>query len=328
MEAGLLIGIDIGGTSLKGGIVDAVTGVILHSDSAILPEAALDRTPGRVIGMVDIMLSRLVHAAGAARSDISALGCGCPGLVRGGIVYAAGNFPSWQKVNLTSELAALLPSGTRLAVINDANAAALAEAWVGVGRDAPAQSIVVLCLGTGIGVGALVHGVPLLGNIEGGHHIIHPNGRSCVCGQAGCFEAYCSAPAIAARVNEALRQNAQISSLLGFGRTLTCEDLFDVSNADDKLCMAVMAEVVHDLALGCLNICRMLDPQALILAGGVSGAGERLVDLLRKELQRIWWTMGDLPTVAIAQAGTKSGIIGAAAAALRLAPSDVLERLE
>lgn len=326
----LLIGIDIGGTSLKGAVVDAGHGGVLHRETAQLPTNALDRTPDRVVAMLDGMLTRLVHAAGAARADVAALGIGCPGLIRGGVVHAAGNFPSWKEVNLVAELAALLPRGARLAVVNDANAAALAEAWVGVGRGVPAPSIVVVSLGTGIGVGALVDGRLLGGNVEGGHMIIHANGRGCACGQRGCFEAYCSAPAIAARANEALsRQQLPLLSSLrpSPGRALACADVFDAAHADDALCAALRAEVVQDLALGCLNLCRLLDPHALVLAGGVSGAGARLVDPLRAELERIWWGMGAMPSVAVAHAGDMCGAVGAAAAARRCLASDAAASL-
>ncbi|KAG8467361.1 hypothetical protein KFE25_000677 [Diacronema lutheri] len=317
----LLVGIDIGGTSLKGAVVDAQNGVILHSDEVKLPVAMHERTPGLVIALADTMISRLVHAAGAAHGDITALGVGCPGLIRRGVVHAAGNFPSWREVNLVSEFAALLPRGTRLAVTNDAHAAALAEAWVGIGRHATVQNLVMLTLGTGIGIGVLIDGQPLVCNVEGGHAIIRPGGRACVCGQHGCFEAHCSASAIAARANEALGKSSAAGSLRALGRALVCEDLFDPAHANDALCAAVLADAVQDLALGCLNLCRAFDPDVLVLAGGLSGAADRLIEPLRAELKRIWWQIGPTPTICVAHAGSKSGVVGAAAAVRGLPPA-------
>jgi glucokinase len=309
----VLIGLDVGGTSIKGGIVDPATGDILFAEETQLPTSPTDRTPGLVLAQIDGLLARLLRAAGAHRADIVSLGVGCPGIVRNGVVHAAGNFPVWSNINLLTELRAIVSPHAMLAVVNDANAAALAELWVGVGAGRAISNIVLITLGTGVGVGAIINDVPLQRNIEGGHHLLHAGGRQCVCGQNGCFEAYCSATAIAARATEALARDHTHSVLRGLERPLTCADVFAEAHAKDAICASVVSGVAHDLAIGCLNIARILDPQVIVLAGGVSNVGPRLADLVNAELAKLWWAMDEPVPVFIATAGSRSGIVGAAA---------------
>eukprot|EP00302_Diacronema_sp_CCMP2436_P052589 CAMPEP_0180086322 /NCGR_PEP_ID=MMETSP0985-20121206/20988_1 /TAXON_ID=483367 /ORGANISM="non described non described, Strain CCMP 2436" /LENGTH=118 /DNA_ID=CAMNT_0022020353 /DNA_START=150 /DNA_END=502 /DNA_ORIENTATION=+ len=102
----LLVGVDIGGSAVKAAIVDTRTGVLRFTAEASLPLEGRERTSALVIAHIDALLSRLVHAAGSTRSAVRALGVGCPGIVRKGVVERAGNFPTWRQVDLVAELAA------------------------------------------------------------------------------------------------------------------------------------------------------------------------------------------------------------------------------
>lgn len=320
------IGVDVGGTAVKVGAVDPSTGALLCRSESELTGSPESKTPARVVSAIraccaDVM-RQVQHICPGAK--VATVGVGCPGVVRGGVVHAAANLPAWRHVALAEMLADVQElKGARAVVANDADAAAAAEAWVGAGRDdQPPRTLLMVTIGTGVGIGVVIDGRPLPGCAEGGHHVIHPvGGRPCACGQAGCLEAYCSGTAVASLAMEALERSdphddSRMSRLRTLGRAPTCADVFEAAAATDALAEHIVDTVTLDLARGLLNMCRILDPDVIVIAGGVSNAGEAIVTRVRAHLRRLWWSVDDsIPRLAIARVGDDSGIVGAAACA-------------
>jgi glucokinase len=221
--------------------------------------------------------------------------------------------------------------------VPDCTAASIAECWIGAARGT--KDAVFLSLGSGVGLSLRVNGAIIAGAhgmIEGGHMIIKPNGRPCDCGQRGCLEAYCSANAVVAQAREMVGSAASLnvhgggsSSLVGLAASaqpdadaggdggITCAAVFAHAAAGDRAAQAIVRGVAANLATGILNICRVTDPSLVVLSGGMAGAGEQLLELVRAELRQQTWTV--LPThvrVCCAELGAgTSGLVGAAAAA-------------
>ena len=149
-------------------------------------------------------------------------------------------FPGCSNIPLC-EMISRHTNGTPVTLVNDADAAILAEKWIGVGRKY--DDLVFMTLGSGIGVGIVVNGQVvsgMTGTIEGGHHIIVAGGRSCTCGSRGCLEAYVSANSVVRRTKEALTSSSQSSSLNKLLDKLTCKDVFAAAESGDPLAKKIV----------------------------------------------------------------------------------------
>jgi len=151
--------------------------------------------------------------------------------------------------------------------------------------------------------------------LEGGHMIVMPNGRQCGCGQRGCLEAYCSAPAVVTRALEMLASEVE-SSLRSLDGAPSCKDIFEHAKQGDPLAQQVVEEVSEWLAFGVINLARVLDPSVVVFSGGVAEAGQQLLHLTSKYVKRHTWKV--LPThtrLECALVGAAvAGLVGAAAA--------------
>ena len=186
-------GLDLGGTFVKGGIVDE-TGAIVRADK--IPTGK-DRPYGEIAADMAGLVRKIAADANVSMSDVAAVGIGSPGTIdsKNGVIYYSNNI-AWNNVPLCAEIEKNL--GIRAFVTNDANAAALGEAWCGAGRKY--GSIVFITLGTGVGGGVIIDGKLFQGfrsaGAELGHVVIRMGGAQCTCGRKGCFEAYASASAL------------------------------------------------------------------------------------------------------------------------------------
>jgi glucokinase len=206
-------------------------------------------------------------------------------------------------------------------VDNDANAAAFGEFWAGAGADY--DSMVMFTLGSGVGSGIivrdhLVRGAHWAGG-EMGHIIVVPNGRPCGCGQRGCLEQYASANAAAARALEALRQDpaqggsGMLARRLKEAGTITSKDLFEAAAAGDPLAERLVDETALYIAIGCINAYHTTDPEAIVLAGGMTRAGRPLLEAVRRHVDaQLWDIEVGRPEVLFPQLGDDAGMIGAA----------------
>ena len=309
------IGIDLGGTNIAVGLVDAEGRIIAkRSDPTNAKRSERD-----VLDSIAQTVISLVEESGCAMDDIDSVGIGTPGSVDpvNGIVHASCNLP-FDNTPLALRLRERL--NRPIFVENDANCAALAEAKVGSAKGM--KHVAMITLGTGVG-GAIVIDGMLYGGFnnfggEFGHMIVEVGGELCPCGQKGCLEAYASATALARDAQRAAENNPD--SLLRVcaekegkysGRTA-----FDAARLGDREGQRVVDRYIYYLAIGIVNAVHILQPNAIVLGGGVAHEGNNLLIPLKKLVNDIAY--GDqVPeekrTVLLcANLGNDAGIIGAA----------------
>ncbi|HUQ80231.1 MAG TPA: ROK family protein [Gemmatimonadaceae bacterium] len=257
------LGIDLGGTSVKLGICDA--------RGAVRARASI---PTEVERGSDDAIARITHAAWElidSVGPIAACGVGVPGEIDVGrrLLVRANHFPDWSRVALAERVGDIL--GVPSALENDANCAAWGELCVGAG--AGATSLACFTLGTGVG-GGLVIGGELWTGTSGaaasfGHIAIDPNGPLCRCGQRGCVEQYASGTSISNR----------------YGRG-SAKDAFDAAARGDADAIAAIDWACDGLAAGVANVVHIVQPDVVVLAGGVAAAGDALLDRVRAGVAR------------------------------------------
>lgn len=313
-----ILGIDLGGTNIKMGCFDTNLKLI----SKISVPTGVEMGPEAIVEKFYSTSKELLKQNGLSLENVCAVGIGSPGPVNltEGVVLAAPNFPLFKNAPLKDMVAKRLGKPTILE--NDANAACWAEHVIGAGKGS--DHMIMLTLGTGIGGGIitdgkLIHG-PSGGAAELGHIIIYPDGRTCACGQKGCVEAYASANSTAARATEAIQEGAKssLSAILKEQGKITCKDVFvQVANGD-----AVAKEIVDGtakaLALICVQLANMTDPQSIVFAGGMIAAGDLLLDQIRQFYKQYighLFNRGSLK-LCYATLGEDAGIIGASSLAL------------
>jgi len=312
------IGIDLGGTNIKAGVLNESARVLSKLSVPTQAEAG----PDTVIDNIVTAAQTVAKNAQIPIDEIDYVGIGAPGPLdlEAGVVINAPNMPGWHNVSLRDRVAQKI--GRPAVLENDANAAALGEFWAGIGQDESIRHLVMMTLGTGIGAGyvidgRLVHGAKGRG-AEGGHMIVMPDGRPCGCGQAGCIEAYASASNTARRAIERLEtgDTSSLETITNAGNQVSSRDVFDAAKAGDDLALEIVDETAYLLAVACVNYCRMLDPQMIVFAGGMILAGDFLFDKIRTKFKELTWTAADdYVEIVAAQLGNDAGFIGAAAVA-------------
>lgn len=307
------IGIDLGGTNIKAGVFDGAGELVYRCAIETEAEQGFEHVFGRLVQFVD----DCIRAAALTKRDIAAIGYGTPGPMshREGIVYASPNLPGWKNIPLRDKFTAA--TGLPVVLDNDANVAAYGEFAAGAGRGT--RDMVMLTLGTGIGGGIVLDGELLRGAFDNaaeiGHVVVVPNGRPCPCGQRGCLERYGSANAVAERFVEAVQAGAEsaLKSRLDAGETLTSVDVARAAQAGDALAARIWDETCLYLAIACLNIQHMLNPECVVLGGGLIRAGDQLLGPTRGHFDRQVWNIAqDFPRIELATLGDDAGIIGAA----------------
>jgi len=308
--AEVAIGIDLGGTNIKAGAVSPQGDVVVRR-----------RLPTRADGGPDMVADRIAEAARACMEALEGtaaavlgVGVGSPGTIRfqQGVVTFAPNLPGFHDVPLRDMVAERM--GLPCVLENDANAAAVAEQWVGAGQGA--DSLVMLTLGTGIGGGIVLEGRVWHGTSgaagEIGHMSINPDGPACGCGNRGCIEAYASATAIVRRMDEAIEAGAA-TSLAGRTGNFTSRDVYEAAVAGDAAARENVETTGRYLGVAVSNLIHILNPMVVVLSGGVSAARDMLVAPLRDEVDRR--TMAgsrEGVQIRIAELGEEAGFIGAA----------------
>jgi glucokinase len=315
----LYIGVDLGGTNIKAGLLSA-DGTVLTAGS--IPTEAQEG-PDAVIGRICRIIRSTAEAGGVKLDEVRGVGIGSPGTmdIPAGVVLEPPNLPGWRDVPLIRLVSDAV--GLPCVLENDANAAAWGEFWAGAGRKV--DSMVMLTLGTGIGggiiiEGRLLHGANSLGG-EIGHMCIVDGGRLCGCGRRGCLEAYASASHTAARALEALAEDQSHSTLhqyVGAGKRLTSRHVCQAAAAGDALAMRVFAETARTLALGIANLSMIVDPQRFVLAGGMIAAGQTLLAPVREHFRAMAFRRAAHSTqIVFATLGNDAGLIGAAGVAMK-----------
>jgi len=306
------VGVDLGGTNLKLGLVSAEGELLLRHSAA----TEADRGPDLVLARIADAVRALCEAAPIGIADVSAVGLGAPGPVdwKAGVVVFAPNLSGWRDVPARDRLHQNLDRPVVLE--NDANAAAYGEFRCGAGRDV--RNLVLLTLGTGIGGGIVLDGCLFRGTTdtgaELGHMVIRHGGRKCGCGNRGCLEAYASATAVVARMGE--RIEAGESSALALTRDFTCRDVFEAAQKGDALAKRIVEETADYLAAGITSILHILNPERVVLTGGMMGAGDEFLNEVRRRVrQSAFERASSTCEICWSTLGGEAGILGAALAA-------------
>lgn len=307
------VGIDLGGTNIKVGIVNEKYEII--SDASVktnLPRPAEGIAEG-ICEAVELALKK----ANLTLDDINSIGIGTPGSANretGEVLYS--NNLGFKNTNLGSMLKEKL--GKEIYVENDANAAAYGEYLAGGGKGY--QNVVVITLGTGVGGGVIIDGKIYTGfnfcGAELGHTVIEHNGRPCTCGRKGCFEAYSSATALITATKKAMEEHkdSKMWEIAGSLDNVDGKTAFDGMRSNDAAANQVIKEYVEYLGCGLTNMVNIFQPEILLIGGGLCKEGDNLVKPLREIISRDCYCIDEklLPKLGICELGNGAGIIGAA----------------
>jgi len=317
MAGTVCVGVDLGGTFIKFGLLDDSR---RPSDVFQLPTPQGEGADAVVAQMVK-GAKQAVEKAGLTLADVVGVGIGCPGplSMSKGMVYETPNIPGLKDYPMRDRVAEGV--GVPAALENDANAAAYGEFLCGAGADC--GSMVLLTLGTGLGGGIVIDGKVLHGSheigAELGHMIIVEDGRLCGCGQRGCIEQYCSATFMSRAAQKVLEETDRASSLrdaLADKGEINSKDICQARAAGDAFATEVWDEMTRYLAMGCVSYTRILDPDRIVLAGGMTAAGDDLIGPIREYYREYHWKLTEPRTeVVLATLGNDAGVIGAAGVA-------------
>ena len=309
----IYIGIDVGGMSIKAGAVDA-EGNILFKHTC---PTGVERGYGAVIRDIAQLGLSAARKSGNTVGDIAAIGIGIPGIMNQntGIVPFCTNL-AWHEVPIIEEMKKY--TDKPVFVENDATAAALAESVKGVSKGY--KNSLFVTLGTGVGGGLILGGKVFSGAhgvaTEIGHMVTVNGGELCTCGKRGCFERYASATAL---IREGRRLCAEktdcalMQAVNGNILDITAKHVIDLAKAGDADCAALFDSYVDHLVVGLTNLINVYDPEIIVLGGGVSHAGEFLLNAVRTRMPRyIFFKTMPYATIELAQLTNDAGIIGAA----------------
>jgi glucokinase len=311
----LAIGIDLGGTNLKG--------VIMEQDGACrhltrVPTEA-DKGGQHILDTIIRLIVRLIEKEGKS-NQICGVGIGTPGFVDedGTVIGGAENLPGWKGTQLLAPVRKRF--GLPAAAANDVTAMALAEARFGAGQGV--RNMVCLALGTGIGGGIVLDGRLYKGSHgmagELGHIVVETNGIQCTCGLKGCAERYGSATGIADIARQMAEQTSQVTALVRAVRRnpakITSKTVYDYVKKQDAVALQVHETASEMLARVCGIICNALSPDRIILGGGVMKAGQVIIDeVVRRLPNHCWEAIADRTEIVCAQLSDNAGVMGAAA---------------
>ena len=307
------IGVDLGGTGIKAGVVNERGEIISKGSTPTLAE----RPYQAVIADIAALCRTVAADANIAMEEIEAIGVGVPGICdpKTGIIPKCTNL-GWFDVPFVAEMHSHIDKP--VIVDNDATVAGFAEYIAGV--SAGTQSSVFVTLGTGVGGGIIINGRPYSGahgvGSEIGHMVIGMGGELCTCGNRGCFERYASATAIIRDARRAVAENpnsAIMEKCGGDTEKINAKIVIDAAKEGDAVAVKVFSGYVNGLAHGLVNLINVIDPEVSVLGGGVSMAGEFLLNAVREAMKPlIFFKSMPYADVKLATLGADAGIIGAA----------------
>ena len=320
------VGVDVGGTNIKMGVVDDLGQPLgwasIHTQVEEGPQAAIQRTARE--------LDRVIAEAGLDRGRIARIGLGTPGTmdISKGILLSPGNLPGWWNFPIRDALSKAC--GQPVTFANDARAATYGEYWVGIGR--VLHSMVMFTLGTGVGGGIvigdlLVEGENSAGS-ELGHMIIdyHDTARVCSCGQHGHLEAYASATSVVKRTAEVLSEgrNSSLKKRIDAGEELSALMIDQEAERGDPLSLEIVLDTARYLGIGVVTAMHSVDPQGVVIGGAMTfgehetATGRKFLDRIKQEVaQRAFPFLAERTKIDFASLGPDAGFIGAAGLARR-----------
>lgn len=304
------IGIDVGGTTVKLGIFET-DGTLL--DKWEVPTRKEDGGK-HILEDVAASIRHTLQENEIDMDDVVGAGMGVPGPVMpDGYVEVCVNL-GWHDRNPQRELSALL-DGLPVKSGNDANVAALGEMWQGGGKGY--TDIVMVTLGTGVGGGVIIdekmiagkHG---LGGEIGHIHVRDDETEHCNCGGVGCVEQIASATGIAREARRKMAASEAPSTMRSFGDAITAKDVLDEAKAGDAMALEVVETVGHYLGLLLAQVALTVDPEMFVIGGGVSKAGQFLIDVIEKYYEHFTPISSNKAKIGLAKLGNNAGIYGAA----------------
>ena len=307
------VGIDLGGTNIKAGVVDGQGNILSEAFHKTLARRSYHEIVRDMAGCV----AQSLNKAGLTAKDIVSIGVGIPGYAdqKTGVVVFCTNL-GWHNIPLRDELQRYyqLP----VTIDNDATVAGYAESIAGVSKDA--KSSVFLTLGTGVGGSIVINGRPWSGahgvGSEVGHMTLAMGDIPCNCGNAGCVEKYTSATAISRMAREACADHPESAIMIraeGDLERINAKTVIDAAKAGDPVALQVFDQYCEHLALTINSIICFLDPEMIVLGGGVSHAGDFLLNRVREKVPK-YLLYKKLPysEIRLAKLGNEAGTIGAA----------------
>lgn len=322
MMKGYCVGVDLGGTNIKAGLLDANARVL----SSFSIPTEVDKGNEVVVNNIVSAAERAVQEAGVPKAEVLGIGIGSPGPMshRKGLIINPGNLQSLKNTPIRDIMRKR--TGIQCTLENDANAAAWGEYWAGAGKDV--TDMVMFTLGTGVGGGVIVDGKMIRGYFENGaelgHIIVNPGGRQCSCGQKGCVEAYSSAYYLARHAEELIRagQSSSLQQYMGGNQMVLAEQVVEAAKAGDAVAQKAWHDACYYLAVATVTMQHVSNPQRVVMAGGLIAAGDFLLHPLRKMFRELTWKLlddspelQDFPEILFATLGNDAGFIGAAGCA-------------
>lgn len=309
------IGIDLGGTNIVASVVDDDYNIIGTSKTPTNSPRSADE----IFDDIADVCEEAVKAAGLTMDDIDSVGMGTPGTVnQDGIIEFANNL-AFNNVPARTMLAKRINKPEEKVFIeNDANCAALGEAYAGCGNGA--KDFVAVTLGTGVGSGVIiggkiVNGVNYAGG-ECGHMVIVVDGEQCSCGRKGCWEAYASATALIRQTKKAMEEypDSLMHKLAKEEGKVSGRTAFDAMRLGDIAGIKVVDDYIKYVACGLINIVNALQPEIICIGGGICNEGETLMKPLRRFVQSERYSIHSKIQTKIVKAelGNDAGVIGAA----------------
>ncbi|MBE6957696.1 MAG: ROK family glucokinase [Ruminococcaceae bacterium] len=300
-------GVDLGGTTVKIAFFDE-TGMML--DKWEIPTVTANKG-AQILPDIADAIKNYIADKNIPASQLIGIGIGVPGPVDdAGNVNRCTNL-GWGVFNIHKALGTL--TGLPVKAGNDANMAALGEAWKGGGTGC--ENMVFATFGTGVGGGIVVNGKPING-IHGaageiGHLTVERDETEmCTCGKYGCVEQYCSATGIVRLAKKRLASD-ETASMLRFSEPLTCKDVFDAGNAGDPLALEVLEQVYMYMGQFLASVCCVTDPEMVVLGGGVSKAGKPLLEGAKRYFDKYIFHASASIRFALASLGNDAGAYGA-----------------
>jgi glucokinase len=317
MASSAALGLDIGGTKLATGVVTEDG----RTHGLIIEPTRKNEGPDAVIGRLLDMGARSIEASGLGSVIGVGVSCGGPLDAARGILHEPLHLPGWIDIPITDLASARF--GVPGALENDATAAALGEYQYGAGRGS--TTMLYLTISTGIGGGAVINGTLHRGAAgnggEFGHVLVRSDGRECLCGRRGCLEVYASGTSIAVRATEAVRDRGAGSSLAGLPE-IRAEHVVSAAASGDPLAVELWTETTELLASALTDLVNVLEPDLVVLGGGVTRSGDALLVPVREAVKRDAMAPAAAAVrIELAGNGDQVGVVGAAAVAF-----DALDR--
>jgi len=317
LEKKYSIGVDLGGTNIVCAIVNYQGKIVNRLKVPTFAERGKEATIKRIIKTIheNIVQSNI------ALDDIIGIGIGAPGPLdtKRGVINFAPNLPGWRDVPLKKILE--VEFSMKVVLENDANAAAWGERCFGIGRGV--DNLVCFTLGTGIGGGIIIdskiyHGSNY-GAAELGHMTVNKDGPRCNCGNYGCLEAYSSATGIKNRIKSRIKEGIK-SDFLNFDSddelldSIRLKSIFETARKGDKLTKDIVEEAISYLGIAIANMANILNPEMVVLVGGITNEGDKLLIPLKEEVKkRAFYSNYKSLKIVIGELGGNAGVLGAAA---------------